>query len=87
MLRTSLCDYSDGYMLVKETVTGGNTAAANAEADNTDKKVIFKNFASFTSCISRINKTKSHDAQNNDVVMAMLNLKEYNDIYSKTLLK
>ena len=48
MLRSSLCDYSDAYILVKGNITVNNTAAADADANNTNKKVIFKNFAPFT---------------------------------------
>ena len=43
MLKSSLCDYSDAYILVKGTITVNNTAAQGATANNTNKKVIFKN--------------------------------------------
>ena len=43
MLKSSLCDYSDAYILVKGTITVKNTASADADANNTNKKVIFKN--------------------------------------------
>ena len=46
MLKSSLCDYSDAYILVKGTITVDNTAAAGADANNTNKKVIFINCAS-----------------------------------------
>ena len=52
MLKSSLCDYSDAYIIVKETITVNNTAAVDADANNTNKKVIFKNCAPFTNCIS-----------------------------------
>ena len=42
MVKSSLCDYSDAYILVKGTITDNNTAAADAHANNTNKKVIFK---------------------------------------------
>ena len=84
MLRISLCDYSDAYILVKGTITGVNTAAAGADANNTNKKVIFKNCAPFTSCISKINNTQIDDAQYIDVIMPVYNLIEYSDNYSKT---
>ena len=58
MLKSSLCDYSDAYILVKGTVTVNNTAAQGADASNTNKKVKFKNCASFTNCISEINNSK-----------------------------
>ena len=84
MLRSSLCDYSDAYILVKGTITVANTAAVEAAANNTNKNVIFKNCAPFTSCISRINNTQTDDAQYTDVVMPMYNLIECSDNYSKT---
>ena len=45
MLKSSLCDYSDAYILVKGTITVDDTSAAGAAANNTNKKVIFKNCA------------------------------------------
>ena len=45
MLRSSLCDYSDAYILVKENITVSNTAAEGVAANNAAKKVIFKNRA------------------------------------------
>ena len=38
MLRSSLCDYSDAYILIKGNITVNNTAAAGAAANNTNKK-------------------------------------------------
>ena len=38
MLRSSLCDYSDAYILVKGNITVNNTAADGAAASNTNKK-------------------------------------------------
>ena len=54
MLKFSLCDYSDAYILVKGTISVNNTAAADANANNTNKKVIFKNCALFTNCIRKL---------------------------------
>ena len=84
MIRSNLCDYSDAYILVKGTITVPNTAAAGAAVNNTNKKVIFKNCAPFTDCITEINNTQVDDAQNIDIVMPMHNLIEYSDVYSKT---
>ena len=42
MLRSSLCDYSDAYILVKGNISVNNTTAADADANNANKKVIFK---------------------------------------------
>ena len=84
MLRSSLCDYSDAYILVKGNTTVNNTAADGAAANNTNKKVIFKNCAPFTNCISKINNTQIDNAEYIDIVMPMYNLIEYSDNYSKT---
>ena len=83
MLKSSLCDYSDAYILVKGTITVNNTAAQGAAANNTNKKVIFKNCAPFTNCISEINNTQIDNAQDIDIVMPMYNLIEYSDNYAK----
>ena len=84
MLRSSLCDYSDAYILVKGNISVNNTAAAGAAANNTNKKVPFKNCAPFTNCISKINNTQIDNAEYIDIVMPMYNLIEYSDNYSKT---
>ena len=55
MLKSSLCDYCDAYILVKGAITVNNTAAADTDANNTNKKVISKNCAPFTNCINEIN--------------------------------
>ena len=84
MLKSSLCDYSDSYILVKGTITVDNTAAANADANNTNKQVILKNCVPFINCISEINNTQEDNAKDIDIVMPMYNLIEYSDKYSKT---
>ena len=52
IIRSNLYDYSDAYILVKETIRVPNTAAAGVAVNNTNKKVIFKNCAPFTDCIT-----------------------------------
>ena len=84
MLKSSLCDYSDAYILVKGTITVNNNAAAGAAANNTNKKVIFKNCAPFTNFISQLNNIQMYDAKDIDIVMPMYNLIEYSDNYAKT---
>ena len=84
MLKSTLCDYSDAYILVKGTTTVNNTAAADVDVNNTNKKVISKNCAPFTNCISEINNTQVDNAKDIDIVMPMYNLIEYSDNYSKT---
>ena len=67
MIRSSLCDNSDAYILVNRNI-----------------KVIFKNCAPFTDCISEINKKKEIDhGRDIDVVIPMYNLIRYNDNYLK----
>ena len=99
MLRSSLCDYADAYVLVEETITiTGNagpepnpdaprTAAqllAARQADEKNKSVTFKYCAPFTKCITRINNANIDNAKDIDIVMPMYNLIEYSDSYSKT---
>ena len=52
VLRSSLFDYRDAYILVKWNVTVNNTGSADADANNTNEQVIYKNCAPFTECIS-----------------------------------
>ena len=72
------------FILVKGTVTVSNAAAADAAVNNTNKKVIFKNYTPFTDCITEINDTQIDDGQKIDVVMPVYNLIDYSDAYSKT---
>ena len=74
MLKSSLCDYSDAYILAKGTISVNNTAAAGAAVNNTNKKVIFKNCAPFTNCISEINNTQRDNAKGIDIVMPTINV-------------
>ena len=83
MLKSSLCDYSDAYIIVKGTITVNNTTAADADANNANKKVIFKSCAPFTNCITEINNTQVDNAIDVDIVMPMYNLIEYSDNYAK----
>ena len=77
MLKSSLCDYSDAYILVSGTITVEN--AGRAAARKNRKNVIIKNFAPITDCISEMNNTQIDHAKDIDVVMAMHNLIEYSD--------
>ena len=79
MLRSSLCDYRDAYILVKGNVTGNNTGSVDTDANNTNKQVAFKICARFTYCINKINNTQVDNA----IVMSMHNLIWYSDNYSK----
>ena len=86
MLKSSLCDYSDAYILVKGTITinGIGADVAAREAEERDKGVAFKNCAPFPNCISEINNTQVDNAKDIDIVMPIYNLIEYSDNYTKT---
>ena len=84
IVKLSLKLQCDAYILVKGTITVNNTAAQGAAANNTNKKVIFKNCAPFTNCISEINNTQIDNAKDIDIVMPMYNLIEYSDNNAKT---
>ena len=81
-LRSSLCNYSDAYILVGGTI---KVAALTAGGGKNDIQVIFENCAAFTNCISETNNTQIDNAKGIDVVMPMYNLIEYGDNYSKIL--
>ena len=72
-IESSLCDYSDAYILV----TGNITVAAN---NNTD--VAFKNCAPFSTCTTKINDVFVDEANYIYVAMPMYNLIEYSDNYA-----
>ena len=84
MLKSSLWDYSDAYILVKRNTTVNNTIAADVDAKETNKKIIFKNCAPFTDCISEVNNTETDNVKSIDIVAPMYNLIEYSNNYSKT---
>ena len=73
MLRSSLCDYSDAYILVSGTIiiTGAGADDSAKRLEEKNKGVIFKNCAPFTDCISEINNTQIDNAKYIDVVMPM----------------
>ena len=75
-LESSLCDYSDAYILV----TGNITTTPN----NAATQVIFKNCASFEKCRTEINETFVDEADFINITMPMYNLIEYSDNYSDT---
>ena len=56
MLKSSLCDYSDVYILAKGkiTITVAGADTATRQVDERDKGVPFKNCVPFTNCISEI---------------------------------
>ena len=75
-IESSLCDYSDAYVLVT-----GNIAVVGA---NNNTKVAFKNCAPFRKCRTEINETFIDEAEHINIAMPMYNLIEYSDNYSDT---
>ena len=71
LLRSSLCNYNDAYILVKGNISVNNSAGAGAAANDTNKKLIFENCAPFTNCIIKINNNKIDNAEYIDIVMPL----------------
>ena len=76
MLKSSLCDYRNAYILVKgmTTITGAGDDAAAEKSDERNKGVLFKNCAPFINCKSEINNIETDNAKDIDIVMLMYNL-------------
>ena len=86
MLRSDLCDYSDAYILVKDTITvNGVINGVENEILRRNRPLILKNNAPFVSCMTKINNEFIEDADDLDIVMPMYNLLEYSKNYRKTI--
>ena len=85
MLKSSLCNYIDTYILVSGTITitGQEDNDAAKRVDEINKGVMFKNCAPFTDCKSEINNIQIDNAKDTNIVIPMYNLIEYSDNYSK----
>ena len=85
MWKSSLCDYSGACIRVKErkTITRAGADTAARQVDERNNEVIFKNHATFINCKSEINNTEIDNAKDTDIVMAIYNLIEHSDDYSK----
>ena len=75
-IESSLCDYSDTYILVS-----GNIAAT---LNNAAMQVVFKNCAPSEKCRTEINETFIDETDFINITMPMYNLIEYSDNYSDT---
>ena len=82
MLMSSSCDHTEAYIFIKGTITVSDTGTGTTP-NNGNKKVIFKNCAPFSKCISEINNTEIDLAKEIDVLLSMYNLIEYSDNYWK----
>ena len=84
VLKSSLCDYSDTYILVKRRIiTGAGDDAVARQLDERKKEVILRNCASFTNCKNEINNAEIDNAKDIEIVMPIYNLIEYSDNHSK----
>ena len=76
-IESSLCDYSDAYILV--------TGNINVTGGDNNTKVAFKNCAPFEKCSTEIDGTLVGEANFINITMPMYHLIEYSDNYSYTL--
>ena len=85
-MESSLCDYSDGHILVTENIDVKRRNAADAADIALDAitQVVFKNFAPFEKCSTEIDGTLVDEANFINTTMPMYNLIEYSGIYSDT---
>ena len=87
-LESSLCDYSDAYILVTGNITVTRTIAGDLvqrkQPLNAATQVVFKNCAPFKDCRTEINDTFVDYADFINITMPMYNLIEYSDNYSDT---
>ena len=74
MLKSSLCDYIDGYILVKGIIkiTGAGDDATARQGDESNKDVIFKNCVPFVNCKSEINNTEIDNVREIDISNAKI---------------
>ena len=73
MLKASLSDYGNAYIVVKGAITVANVGTI-AAPNNRNIKVIFENCIPFTDCISKINNTEVDNATDIDIVTPMYSL-------------
>ena len=85
-LKSSLCYYSDTYILVSGTIIMTEAGADDnaKQLDEINKGVVLKNCAPFPDCISELNNTQIDNIKDLDVVVQMYSLIEYGDNYLKT---
>ena len=93
--KSSLCDYSDAYVLVTGNIAVTRTIAAPAGSPagtepqrkqplTAATQVAFKNCAPFEKCSTEIDGTLVDEADFINITMPMYNLIEYSDNYSDT---
>ena len=85
-IASSLCDYSDGYILVtgNNAVKRRSTTKTAHTALDAVTQVAFKNCVPFRRCSTEIDGTLVDEANFINITMPMYNLIEYSDNYSDT---
>ena len=76
VIKLSLCDYSDAYILVTEDIT--------ATGGDANTRVEFKNCVPFTKCIAHVSDEHVDGAHSLDIIVPMYNITEYGDNYLDT---
>ena len=74
MLKSSLCDHSDAYILVKGTITitGAGDDAAATQAGERDKGVAFKNCKNIFACLFSVHNTISLSRHEQVCLMSLI---------------
>ena len=94
-IKSSLCDYSDAYILVTGDISVTRTISVNLVANppipkkekqslNAATQVAFKNCTPFEKCSIEIDGTLADEANFINITMLMYNLIEYSNNYSGT---
>ena len=91
-IESSLCDYSDAYILVTESITVTRTIAAAVAGNDPQRKqpldaaiqVMFKNCALFKKCSTETEGSLVDETDFINITVPMYNLIEYNDNYFDT---
>ena len=81
MLMSDLCDYNDAYIIAKGVISVTGTNGAKRR----NKNLVFKNNATFRSCITKINNPFVAKAEDLDIAISACIFLEYSGNYSMTL--
>ena len=82
MLKSDFCNWNDAHTVVK----GRKTVSGTNNANNRNKKLIFKNNALFRSYISKTNNTFINNAEDLDIAMPSGIIKEIRSWFGKWFL-
>ena len=76
VLKSNLCDYNDAYIFLVR----GDITVATAHVT----QLAFKNYAPFTKCFTKIDRTTIDDFEDLDLITPMYSLIEYSSNYPET---